>query len=201
VNEDSPRSSQIIPFTKVGTGYSVEELQDLRNKLRPQWKKFDLKNRPSYFTTWNPSTADNPDCYIDNPAESVVFEIKAAELIQSTTFASDYTLRFPRVVKIRYDKDWFEALTESEMYEMIKSVNENKGLRNLRRGNGSEDEEEKDGDEETTEGVERKTTKRKKLKTTLYTKNVYSQFQDTDTSRVFLNEYFSMLIFHYHRLK
>jgi len=184
VNEDTPRSSQIIPFTKVGTGYSVEELQDLRNKLRPQWKKFDPKNRPSYFTTWNPSTADNPDCYVDNPAESVVFEIKAAELIQTTTFASEYTLRFPRVVKIRYDKDWYEALTESEMLEMIKSVNENKGLRNLRRENGSEDEDNKDGDDDTAEGVERKTKQRKKLKTTAYSKNVYTQFQDTDTSRI-----------------
>ena len=31
--------------------------------------------------------------------------------MKSDTFPTKVTLRFPRVLKIRYDKDWEEALT------------------------------------------------------------------------------------------
>jgi len=80
------------------------------------------------------------------------------------------------------------------MLEMIKSVNENKGLRTHRRGGeeGSEGEMEEEG-EDNIQAIEKKASKRKKLKTMVYSKRVYSQFQDTDTSRVYFNR-FSLLI-------
>ena len=48
---------------------------------------------------------DNPDVYINNPSQSVLLEVKGAELIKANTFPTKMTLRFPRVVQIRYDKD------------------------------------------------------------------------------------------------
>ena len=99
-DEINPEKSQIVPFTKVGTGYTVDELAILRNKLRLHWKKFDPQNKPSYYAFWSPSISENPDVYLESPADSVILEVKAAEIIKSTTFMPEYTLRFPRFNKI-----------------------------------------------------------------------------------------------------
>ena len=68
----------MLPFAKVGTGYSFDELDVLRNKLRPVFKMYNPRNPPSQFGKWSPAAGERPDV----------------------------SLRFPRVVKIRYDKDW-----------------------------------------------------------------------------------------------
>lgn len=49
----------------------------------------------------------------------MILEIKAAEFIKSNNFPCDYTLRFPRVEKIRYDKDWHEAMTYEEFQKTL----------------------------------------------------------------------------------
>lgn len=90
----------------MGTGYSEQILSELRLKLRKAWVKNDGR-KPSYIIgNWKPKVDDKPDCYIDSPNNSIVLEVKAAELIKSDAFATEKTLRFPRVVKVRYDKDW-----------------------------------------------------------------------------------------------
>lgn len=38
-----------VPFAKVGTGYSMEELAKLREKLKDNLMKFDFKRKPSYL--------------------------------------------------------------------------------------------------------------------------------------------------------
>ncbi len=49
------------------------------------------------------------------------FQIKAAEIQDSGQFRTECTLRFPRVEKIRLDKDWFDCMTTTEL-EDIKQV-------------------------------------------------------------------------------
>lgn len=39
-------------------------------------------------------------------------------MIVSESYPTRFTLRFPRVVKIRYDKDWSEAQTVKDIEEM-----------------------------------------------------------------------------------
>jgi len=52
---------------------------------------------------------------------SIVVEIKAAEIIaNSTSYAAQYTLRFPRFLHIREDKDAYSCMTLSEVYRMYK---------------------------------------------------------------------------------
>lgn len=39
-------------------------------------------------------------------------------MIASDAFAAPVTVRFPRVAKIRYDKDWNEAMTLEDLKNM-----------------------------------------------------------------------------------
>lgn len=44
---------------------------------------------------------DKPDFWVSNPERSVVLEVKSdIRTIVSKTFATDYSLRFPRVTKV-----------------------------------------------------------------------------------------------------
>jgi ATP-dependent DNA ligase len=79
---------------------------------------------------WKPSLQDKPDCWISRLNDSIVLEVKAAEMINSDSYPTGYTLRFPRVVKIRFDKDWNESLKLTEMEELL---NQNKYSKNLKR--------------------------------------------------------------------
>jgi DNA ligase-4 len=116
VDTTNPQRCHIIPFCKVGTGYSEQTLADLRLKLRKSW----IKSKPSYMIgNWKPKVDDKPDCFIDSPANSIILEIKAAEFIKTEAFGLEKTLRFPRVVKVRFDKDWSEAIKVEEVRVMM----------------------------------------------------------------------------------
>ena len=56
--------------------------------------------------------------YIDDPSNSIILEVKAAEIVQSETFPSKVTLRFPRVVKTRFDKNWSDVLKYEELIKL-----------------------------------------------------------------------------------
>ena len=47
-----------------------------------------------------------------------VCQIKAAEIIASDQYKTGYTLRFPRVVKIRDDKPWYDCMTVTELDDL-----------------------------------------------------------------------------------
>lgn len=117
--KDTVNNCLVYPFTRVGTGYSMEELEQLRLKLKPFWAKYDARFPPPLFGRWVPSMSDRPDVYITDISKSVVLEIRAGELQVSDQYPTLYTLRFPRVLKIRYDKLWDEAFTETELKELV----------------------------------------------------------------------------------
>ena len=79
--------------------YLKANLMNVDNKARfvaPPWCA-----NPS----WRPTKRDDyPDFIVRDPGASVLLEIKAAELVPTTAFATSHTARFPRVVRIRYDK-------------------------------------------------------------------------------------------------
>lgn len=85
---DNPRATHVIPFCKVGTGYSEASLNEMRQRLKKAWVKNEGR-RPNYIVgNWKPKLDDKPDCYIDSPQNSVVLEVKAAELIKSDAFGA-----------------------------------------------------------------------------------------------------------------
>lgn len=89
--------------------------------------------------------SDRPDVFITDISKSVVLEIRAGELVVSDQFPTLYTLRFPRVLKIRYDKNWDEAFTNTDLQEMIKNFQE---TRRLKKKNGNIKDLYKSGDED-----------------------------------------------------
>lgn len=83
IDKVSPLNCIAYPFSKVGTGYSIEELNKLRLKLKPYWKMYDARMPPTLFGRWVPSMSDRPDVYITDVSKSVVLEVRAGELVVS----------------------------------------------------------------------------------------------------------------------
>lgn len=66
--------------------------------------------------------ASMPDIWID-PKKSITFEVKASELSQTNSFATKYTLRFPRIVSVRWDKNWYDCCTLDEFNKFTMVIN------------------------------------------------------------------------------
>ena len=114
-----PGRSKFIPITKVGTGYTLQELGELRRKLRDNWKPF--RQSPDYWPKWTPGPGERPDYYIKDPSRSVILELKAAEVVPSEKFPTNFTLRFPKVHQIRNDKNWDQATSFAELSQIMES--------------------------------------------------------------------------------
>ncbi len=91
----------------------------------------DGKFYPRNLKPWKFALQDKPDCWIKNLQKSVVFEVKAAEIIRSESYPTSFTLRFPRVVKVRYDKDWDEVMTLKQLQEMNNSTKYHKNMKKI----------------------------------------------------------------------
>ena len=92
---------------------------ELKAKLPLQPWQGGLRLTP-HFKPWKPARRDIPDFLVD-PKKSIVLELKCAEINESTEFSSGYTLRFPRVEAIRYDKPWSQCLTVTELKEIYEN--------------------------------------------------------------------------------
>ena len=162
-----PFKSKFIPITKVGTGYSLIELADIRRKLRDQWKPF--RQSPDYWPKWNPGPGERPDYYIKDPSKSIILELKAAEIVPSEKFPTSFTLRFPKVHKIRYDKNWDQGATFTEVSQIMESFS-----RGLTEKTAKIEESHK----------EQVPVIRKRRKETIGRGDVLAAFRDTDTTGI-----------------
>ncbi|XP_061463551.1 DNA ligase 4 [Rhineura floridana] len=91
---------------RVGSGYTMKELYDLGLKLAKYWKPYHKRNPPFNILCGT----EKPEVYIE-PCNSVIVQIKAAEIVSSDMYKTDYTLRFPRIERIREDKEWHDCMT------------------------------------------------------------------------------------------
>jgi DNA ligase-4 len=116
VPPSSAHPKMFYSVAKVATGYSIQRLKGLNRVLEAHWHAWDPKNPPKHLTL-GVSGAEVPDRWID-PKYSKVLQIKAAQVAQTTKYGSGFTLRFPRVTKIRYDKHWYDCMTLSEFQQV-----------------------------------------------------------------------------------
>ncbi|XP_077170434.1 DNA ligase 4 [Paroedura picta] len=91
---------------RVGSGYTMKELYDLGLKLAKHWKPYRKKDPPCSILCGT----EKPEVYIE-PCNSVIVQVKAAEIVSSDMYKTECTLRFPRIEKIREDKEWHECAT------------------------------------------------------------------------------------------
>lgn len=98
--------------TSVVHGLSKQQLDQIKKKLEPYWQpvRKNNTNRASDYIEWNKAT---PDVWIE-PKNSIILQIKAADLAVTNTYRTRYTFRFPRVMAIRDDKPWSDCCSLSE---------------------------------------------------------------------------------------
>uniref|UniRef100_A0A8C5LLV9 DNA ligase n=1 Tax=Leptobrachium leishanense TaxID=445787 RepID=A0A8C5LLV9_9ANUR len=95
---------------RVGSGYTMKELYELGLKLAPHWKPYRKRDPPFNLLCGT----EKPEAYI-LPNNSVIVQIKAAEIVASDMYKTGCTLRFPRIEKIRDDKAWFDCMTVDDL--------------------------------------------------------------------------------------
>ena len=102
---------ELYPITSVGCGkLKRPEMDELITQLRP----FFVKNKIPGVKF---KGRRRPDLFID-PANSVIVQVKASEILYSKEYVLNYSLRFPRIIAVRRDKRWNEATTVKEFHEL-----------------------------------------------------------------------------------
>ncbi|KDE09821.1 hypothetical protein MVLG_00219 [Microbotryum lychnidis-dioicae p1A1 Lamole] len=100
-------------FAKVGTGFNRDLFQSIRDQTQGKWFDYNRRKLPDWFST----NSEAPDQLI-HPKDSFVVTVKAAEVVLGKDYGAGWTLRFPRCMGVRDDKDWTDSATLSELEEM-----------------------------------------------------------------------------------
>ncbi|KAK8319463.1 hypothetical protein V6Z12_A13G244400 [Gossypium hirsutum] len=116
---------RFISFCRVGTGLTDDDLETVAKKLKPYFRKYEYpkKMQPSFYQVTNHSK-ERPDVWIESPEKSIILSITSdIRTIRSEVFAAPYSLRFPRIDRVRYDKPWHECLDVQSFVELVHSSN------------------------------------------------------------------------------
>ena len=114
------KQQMFYSFFKVGGGFSGADYATMRHRTEGKWKKWDPKRPPNDYialATDGRKFLEQPDEWI-LPSDSVVLEVKAASVAGTEQFKMGITLRFPRMKKIREDRNWENALSIPEFMKL-----------------------------------------------------------------------------------
>ncbi|KAM8904251.1 DNA ligase 4 isoform 1-T2 [Spinachia spinachia] len=98
---------------RIGSGYTMKELYDLGLKLAKHWHVYRKNNPPASILCGT----EKPEVYIE-PCNSVIIQVRAAEIVGSDMYKTNCTLRFPRIEKIRDDKAWHQCMTLAQLDQL-----------------------------------------------------------------------------------
>lgn len=114
-----------LSFFKVGGGFSVEDYQQVWHRTDGKWNDWDRKKPPVEWVALGGDDRqyERPDVWI-KPEDSVVLEVKAANVWTTDQFKVGWTLRFPRFKRLRTDKNWKTALSLREFRDLKEQVEE-----------------------------------------------------------------------------
>eukprot|EP00026_Physarum_polycephalum_P000759 Phypoly_transcript_00760.p1 GENE.Phypoly_transcript_00760~~Phypoly_transcript_00760.p1 ORF type:complete len:1368 (+),score=261.80 Phypoly_transcript_00760:145-4104(+) len=128
-----PKTNKWKTVCKVGNGHDDETLKELQNVFKPKMVKVDRDwtKAPDWLDI---DRTVVPDFIIKDPKKSAVWEVVGSEFTQSKKHtAAAISMRFPRVVRIRDDKDWKTATNLQELIDLSQasksdlSVSKSKG--------------------------------------------------------------------------
>ncbi|XP_026669281.1 DNA ligase 3 isoform X2 [Ceratina calcarata] len=107
-----------VTVTKVHTGHDDATLAMLQDELDMIKIGKDPAKVPSWLRANKPMT---PDFVARDPKNQPVWEITGAEFTNQGVHTADgISIRFPRVTRIRDDKDWSSATTLNELRDLFK---------------------------------------------------------------------------------
>ncbi|KAH9631095.1 hypothetical protein HF086_000138 [Spodoptera exigua] len=118
------RRNKWVTVTKVHTGHDDKTLERLQKELEPLMVKIsqDTNKVPSWLDCNNGMV---PDFVAADPKKQPVWEITGTELTKAKLHTADgISVRFPRVTRIRDDKDWKTATNLEELKNQYKSSKE-----------------------------------------------------------------------------
>lgn len=112
-------------FFKVGGGFNAADYAEVRHRTDGKWIPYDPKSPPTDWIVLGGGKLqyERPDVWI-KPEDSIVLEVKAASVNSTDQFGHGKTLRFPRLKRIRGDKDWTQALSTLEFGAVRERVEE-----------------------------------------------------------------------------
>jgi len=102
---------RVKSLTKLGTGLTDAEFGLLKSKLNG----LESSQKPTEYAEIDKIL--QPDFWV---RPSLVVEIAADEITKSPTHASGYALRFPRLIRLREDKDFLQATSLEEIKSLFK---------------------------------------------------------------------------------
>ncbi|KAI8918184.1 ATP dependent DNA ligase domain-containing protein [Powellomyces hirtus] len=171
--EDPPPPNQEprwMSFCRFGSGYKLDEIESISRQREGIWRTYDPNRLPSWFLHPRGSK-EKPDMIIASPHNAIVVQLKAFQIVPSDQYASKWTLRFPRFVKIRDDKSLDSTLTQKEMLEIAQKGDGRMQTRRLLDPNFASSPDSK------TKGIIRRPNVQATVK-------VASQYQAVDVSKV-----------------
>ncbi|XP_054610904.1 DNA ligase 3 [Dunckerocampus dactyliophorus] len=118
-----PDSKKWCTVTKCSGGYDDAMLARLQKEL----DVIKISKDPSKIPSWLKIVKNYyPDFLIRNPEQAPVWEITGAEFSKSEMHTADgISIRFPRMTRIRDDKDWKSATNLSQLKELYRISKEN----------------------------------------------------------------------------
>ena len=120
---------KFISFFRVGGGFTVTDYNRIHKLTDGKWEKWDNTNKPPHdYVELGIKDHYRPDEWI-KAKDSVVISVKAASITQTEKFAAGMSLRFPRYVSLREDKDWESALTKQEFLDLKHKVDKEKQMK------------------------------------------------------------------------
>ncbi|KAF1799465.1 ATP dependent DNA ligase domain-containing protein [Mucor lusitanicus] len=97
-------------FTLAG-GMKAETVRELEHLMKTK-SKHDPKKVPDWMI--HPRPGESFDQVVDYQ-DGIVVEVKGTEIVDSTKFGTQCTLRFPKYVGLRSDKGWQDVMTYSDV--------------------------------------------------------------------------------------
>ncbi|XP_049870943.1 DNA ligase 3 [Pectinophora gossypiella] len=113
-----------VTVTKVHTGHDDSTLERLQKELAPLMVK--ISQEYSKVPSWlDCNKGMVPDFIASDPKKQPIWEITGTELTKANLHTADgISVRFPRVTRIRHDKDWQSATNLDELKHLYKTSKE-----------------------------------------------------------------------------
>ena len=124
-----PVNDNWCTVAKAGNGLDDNEIQKLQTQFDMIKIGKDARKVPSWLLC-NKSVI--PDFVVKDPKTSQVWEIVGAEFSESSTHtAAGISIRFPRIAKIRDDKDWNDATNLQRLKKLYEISKQHTDIGNL----------------------------------------------------------------------